>query len=168
MQVLILVIFFLFSTISFAEDSMGDKPVYFKDYQAIFAYIADREGVDTDPNTIIELAADSSIEYDRESKDLRIIITANYINKKESKGVNEIRGASGNGCFYIFESKRNGYNLIGILEGNGYKKISREGQEQYSTSWHMSAFEYGETIYQFNGKVFKAISHRNVKDESSL
>ena len=157
---------FLFISVScFASDSLT-VPIHFKNYQEIFKYIADENEGEGDPEYILELAADSRVDYLRKDHTKgtgdMIVITANYIDKKEFFGIDMIRGAQGNGSFYVFQKNDDGYDLIGILSGNGYKFAQVNGKDSVLTSWHVSASEYTETLYQWDGKVYRLISSKEI------
>lgn len=163
--VLILFHIGLFILPALAEEGDLKTARHFDSYQQLFSYIADENGLGTDPQTILKLAADSRVEYlNSTTKDgpLRAIITANWINTQEFAGVNSLRGASNNGLFYVVQFSYDGLQLIGILEGNGFKSSQVNGQEVLITSWHMSANEYVQTIYEWDGNVFKKKSSRTV------
>jgi hypothetical protein len=55
-------------------------------------------------------------------------------------------------------------DLVGILEGNGWNHQTTNGRDAFVTTWHMSADEYVQTIYEYNGTIFEKTSSRTVKE----
>ena len=87
---------------------------HFSDYVEAFRYIARREELPTDAGTVFRLAADSSVEVWR-FNDIPIlyVITAYYY----AGGLyDQIRGAQGNGCYYLLRPKNRGVTSAGKLE----------------------------------------------------
>ena len=160
----ILCCLFLAAPPCFAEEDLLKSPVHFQDYKEIFGYIATEDGLFNDPEMILQLSNDCKVEYiHSEKKDgpLRAVLTANLI---DNNGVNILRGASGNGAYYVLQFTPTGMDLVGILVGNGWKNRTIDGHDAFVTTWHMSAFEYVETIYDWNGSVFAKSSSRTVKE----
>ena len=142
-------------------------PVHFKSFLEIFTYIAGDNEYEDNPEIILKLAADSRIEYISDAAIETAVITANYIDRskveKEVHFVNQIRGASGNGPFYVFHIKDGGgLDLVGVLWGNDYSRTMYQGKEAFETTWHMAASKYTLTTYAWNGKVFEQVSSESV------
>ena len=152
------------------------SPIHFKDYEELFDYIAFQNGLKTGldnggPGDVFKLAVDSKIDYHRDSDGIpdTAVIMPNYIQtflyENHRFRDNFIRGAQGNGSYYVIRFENEGIDLIGILEGNGYSWTSINGKEALETSWHMSAREYVRTIYEWDGKVFYKTSSEDVKED---
>jgi hypothetical protein len=153
---------------SLAQQGPLTEPVHFKNYHELFEFIARDNGLEATNEVVTKLSADSRVEYRlAQNKDSRIraVIEADYIDTNEFPGVNSLRGASGNGLFYVIEFELNGIDLIGVLEGNGWELRTIDGRESYVTSWHMSAYEFVETVYEFNGRAFVKTTSRTVNTE---
>lgn len=142
------------------------SPVHFKNYQELFSYIAGDIGLENNPEILLNLAADSRIDYVTDTEVETAVITANYIVKStfENKHyrINQPRGASGNGPFYVFHSKDGGLDLVGVLWGNGYSRTRYKDKEAFETTWHMSAAQYTLTTYAWNGEVYQQVSSESV------
>ncbi len=159
---------YVFLNISFglAQELGLKEPIHFRDYKELFAYIASQNELDGDDNTLFVLAADSQIDYQPWPGNLDeavAIITANYYEKMGLRKINRIRGASYNGRFYVVRPDGEGYALVGILEGNGYHWASINGKEALITSWHMSASESIETVYRWDGRIFRQVAREDKK-----
>lgn len=154
-----------------ANEVFLESPIHFQNYQELFTYIASQNGLD--PETIFDLAVDSRIDYKSRQTNadpIIAVITASYLQDHKSPygdkyRINNIRGASGNGNFYVIRFEEEGLDLIGILVGNGYSWTNINGNDALFTSWHMSAAEYVKTVYEWDGKVFRLVSSENMIEE---
>lgn len=137
--------------------SIGNKPgPSFSDYRQLFSWIAKCEGLPTDARTIFDLAAESKLDYFQDEKFGKIcIIEVNYYGDGQ---FNQIRGAQGNGRYYVIKSTERGFDLVGILEGNSYSWDNVGERRRLITTWHMSISENEGMTYDWNGKTFGAIS----------
>ena len=90
------------------------------------------------------------------------VITPHFFNRSD-----EIRGAQGNGEYYILRPLTNKdfsfagtnyeFELVGVGEGNTLEWSSVNGKLQFITGWHLSAWEHPETTNEWNGKIFEAL-----------
>lgn len=145
-----------------------DKPQTFKNWQECFRFMANELGdmlPNQDDDTLFKLAAESSAEtYWIKSPKIAIVIKLDYIEGSYSL----IRGAQGNGAYYIFSPVENGYEFLGTLEGNSYKwQDSGSGGSKFITTWHWSADETGENIYDWDGHQYKKTSSKLYQYDSS-
>lgn len=124
----------------------------FTTYESAFRYIAGSEGLPQDPATLLEVAADSTLDRmtTEQTGDLIIVRADHYGNSRYG-----IRGAQGQGRHYVFRAAGQQWELVGVLQGNGYRWNNVGRQVQIVTWWHMSAAESPETTYTWNGTVFE-------------
>jgi len=152
------------------------EPKNFSSYCELFKFIAKNEGFEPgdadNGDFLLKLAADSKIEACQAEgfKLPVIVVTPNYYYYFDySDGaVSMLRGAQGNGKFYLLlplrknltngDSADPGFRLVGIAEGNGYEWSSSNFVPQFITRWHISAGESPESVYEWDGKVFKLIT----------
>jgi hypothetical protein len=157
---------FLAAPSCFAKEDGFNSPVHYADFREIFGRIISENGLYNDPEMVLQLSNECKVEYvtPASSKDGQLaVMTVNLINPES--GVNELRGASNNGTYYVLQITPTGMDLIGILEGNSWKQKTIDGKDAFVTTWHMSAFEYIETDYVFNGKVFQKTNSRTIKSD---
>ena len=143
-------------------------PLTFPSYQAFYAFVARRTygGMPTDAETLFKLAADSTTEIlTLEDKQLPYVhlVTSHYYNG----GIyDRIRGAQGNGDYYILRplapdytalDTDRGFELVGIAEGNTWRLRYVTGRPRFVTTWHMSADESPESILEWNGRFFESV-----------
>jgi hypothetical protein len=121
-------------------------------YEEAFKYIAACEGLPTDHQTLFSLAADSTLERSWFLKTGEfLIVKAEYYGQWKYG----IRGAQGQGRYYVFQILGNKLRLAGILHGNTCRWSESEGTLQIITRWHVSASESPETVYTWNGQLFE-------------
>jgi hypothetical protein len=130
--------------------TMPGKP--FASYQEAFRYIAKWEGLPADSQTLFALAADSTLERSNShlTGDL-VIVKAEYYGQSRFG----IRGAQGQGQYYVFQIRDSKWKLVGILHGNSYRWNAVGDTLQIITRWHMSLAENPETVYTWNGRLFE-------------
>jgi hypothetical protein len=124
----------------------------FDSYEPAFRYIAKCEDLPSDRHTLFGLAADSTLErsHSHLTGDL-VIVRAEYYGKSRFG----IRGAQGQGRFYAFQTRDDGWKLVGIFRGNSYRWDAVGDTLRIITRWHMSAAESPETVYTWNGELFE-------------
>lgn len=151
---------------SFAEEEGRFKaPVHFQSYQDIFGYIITQNGLFNDPEMVLQLSNDCKVDYvtPESSKDGQLaVLIVNLINPDNK--VNELRGASGNGEYYVLQFTATGMDLVGVLAGNSWKHQTVNGRDAFVTTWHMSAEEYTEVVYEWNGSIFDRTTSRTVRN----
>lgn len=126
--------------------------VPFGSYKAAFRYIAKCEGLPSDSSTLFALAADSTLErsHSHLAGDL-VIVRAEYYGQSRFG----IRGAQGQGRYYVFQTRDDGWRLVGILHGNSYRWDAVGDTLRIITRTHLSAVESPETIYTWTGQLFE-------------
>ena len=129
---------------------MPDSP--FVSYEAAFRYIAKCEGLPSDSHTLFALATDSTLErsHSHVTGDL-VIVRADYCGQSQFG----IRGAQGQGRYYAFQTRDDGWKLVGIFHGNSYRWDAVGDTLRVITRWHMSAAESPETVYTWKGQLFE-------------
>ena len=148
-------------------------PIKFSNYHELYAFIAKYNtygGMQTDANTLFKLAADSTTEIitlekleDTNLPPYVYIVTSHYYNG----GIfDEIRGAQGNGNFYILRplakdftsmDTDHGFELVGLVAGNAYRWREVARHLILQTHWHSGAFYDDWTSYKWNGNYFEQI-----------
>jgi hypothetical protein len=138
-------------------------PVKFAGYREFFTFVAKNTygGMSIDADTVFKLAADSTIEIvglDFKSMPYVYVVEDHYYNGY----LDEIRGAQGNGQYYILRPlttgsrTSRGFELVGIIDGNAYTVQHLNETPRFVSYWHISAGEHPETIYEWNGKFFES------------
>ena len=153
MKAITLVVLF-FTTACYAIPDHGLDPQGgpdFKDYRALFSFVATLEGIPTDADTLLKLAAESSITrlYPKAIGEL-LIVEAEFRGERFSK----IRGAH-NGSYYVFLKSKDGMKLVGLIVGNRLPKLEFDGDQiQLVSNYHLSA-NPTKVTYKWNGKIFE-------------
>src|SRR5260221_10524824 len=137
----------------------------FTNYQAVFRFIAEHEGLPTDAGTLFRLAADSGIEVCcfQDIPPL-YVVTARY----HAGGIyDQIRGTQDNGRYYLLRAYARdfsaigntdrGFELAGIAEGNSYTWQTINHRLRLITRWHLSAAESPTNTYEWDGKSFQLV-----------
>ena len=136
-----------------SSELLKDDPIIFETYQEVFSFIGKHELSSIESDKLFILAVDSKI--DRFSitdiGDLFIVESNFYGSSK----YNQVRGAQLNGRYYVLRSIESKFELIGILNGNGYRWNNVGKKREIISSWHVSAFESSETTYTWNGNRFE-------------
>jgi len=141
-------------------------PVRFSGYHQAFAFIARREGVPVDADTLFKLAADSTTTIHGLIGPLPYmwIIEPHLY---DGGIYDRLRGAQGNGGYYLLRplardfttlDTDHGFELLGIAEGNAFRWSSHNGVPRLITNWHLSAAESPESVYEWNGTFFKPLA----------
>ena len=139
-------------------------PIKFADYREFYTFVAQRTygGMPTDAENLFKLAAESRTEIislDYKAMPYVYVVEPHYFIGEND----EIRGAQGNGDYYILcplaagHTPLGGFELVGVAEGNGYTLRYSNGVPQFVTYWHMSASDHVKNIYDWNGKEFQQI-----------
>ncbi len=124
----------------------------FADYEAIFKYIAEREGLPQDRQTILGIAADSEVERSYpEPIGTLLVIRAEYYGQSPFG----IRGAQGNGRYYAFQMVDSRWRLVGILHANRLRWDRVGDQIRVLAYWHVGAEESDPTVYTWKGGRFE-------------
>ncbi len=106
---------------------------------------------------LFKLAAESSMDWfwlDSKAKRIVIVIKLDLLGETYSA----IRGAQGNGDYYLFVPSTNGYCHVGTMWGNSYRHGTLNGKPRFIASAHMSAASAIETEYVWNGTIFEIVS----------
>lgn len=152
-------------------------PVRFANHHQLYGFIAKHEGVQSFPDAVFRLAADSNTElYDFDDAPRHVwVVTPHFYTVYNSGSSDLIRGATGNGNFYLVRplagnsASRNtdcGFELVGTVEGNTYGFSGFNQTTRLTTHWHLSADKSPETVYEWNGHFFgqlvpdKSVSNR--------
>ena len=152
-------------------DSNPKLPIRFKNYRELYAFIEARTygGMPTNTDTTLAMASDTTTEIKTLADDKLqyvYLVTPHYYN---GNVFDHIRGAQGNGDYYILrplakltdftgDGKDHGFELIGIGEGNTFTWTNYpNGKIGFVTTWHLSAGEHPESIYEWNGKFFEQV-----------
>jgi hypothetical protein len=137
-------------------------PIKFAGYREFFTFVGTNSNNEMPINddTVFKLAAESTIEVvDLSYKQMPhvYVVEPHYF-----RGIyDEIRGAQGNGQYYVLRplaadnAVLGGFELVGILDGNAYTVQHVNGIPRFVCNWHLSAREHPESIYEWNGKKFE-------------
>ena len=153
-------------------DTNAKLPIRFRNYSELYTFIAARAngGVDvsTNANTVLAMASDSTTEIVGLANDnipYVYLVTPHFY---DGGIYDHIRGAQSNGDYYILrpldkvtddtgDGKDHGFELIGIGEGNTFRWTNTNGMIGFVTTWHISATEHPENVYEWNGKTFEQV-----------
>jgi hypothetical protein len=153
-------------------DTNPKLPIRFKNYRELYAFMAARanggDGVPQNASTVLAMASDTTTEIVGLANDqipYVYLITPHFY---DGGIYDHIRGAQGNGDYYILrplikptgytgDGKEHGFELIGIGEGNTFRWTNSNGKIGFVTTWHISATEHPETVYTWNGKIFERV-----------
>jgi len=137
-------------------------PIKFAGYREFFTFVGQDKilGMPTGADAIFKLAADSMIKIvDLDFKQMPYVyVVEDHFFRGE---FDEIRGAQGNGQYYILRplaadnATLGGFELVGILDGNAYTVQHINGTPRFVSYWHLSAGEHPESVYDWNGKFFE-------------
>jgi len=156
-----LIIALLFSCVSvvsgYADYSVDSNSApSFDDYMQLFTFIAKIEGVPGDPNSLLKLAAESTMKSTGKlAPGQFVVVEAQYW--KESSSSSRIRSHQNNGGYYVLLKKEKGFQLAGYLVGNRYRWRISGGRIRIIVNYHISVVA-NESIYQWNGRVFEVIT----------
>jgi hypothetical protein len=139
-------------------------PIRFVNYRELYTFIAQHTygGMPRNDSTLFKLASDSRTDmYTFDDPPFYVwVITPHFFN-----GDDEIRGAQGNGDYYVlrplvdhnfrFANTDCIFELVGVGAGNTLKWSSYNQKVRFITSWHISAEDQPETVYEWNGKFFE-------------
>jgi hypothetical protein len=151
-------------------DTDTKLPVRFNNYRELYAFIEARTygGMPTNMDTTLAMASDSETKIVTLSDDKIPYVYLVTPHLYDGGIYDHIRGAQGNGYYYILrplakatdytsDGKEHGFDLIGIGEGNTFTWTNSNGKTGFITTWHLSAGEHPETIYEWNGKFFEHV-----------
>ena len=117
-------------------------PEYHGIYQLLSQEVADyagKENVDK-----FKVAADSNLEYLQTKNDgLLVVVKPDY---KDPVNMS-IRGATGNGWFYVFNIKDSKWNLVVRLDGKTYDWLDIDKGTKFITMWGNGSGSYTKTEY---------------------
>lgn len=137
-------------------------PIKFAGYREFFTFVGTNSSNEMPINddTVFKLAAESTIKIinlDCKQLSYVYVVETHYF-----RGMyDEIRGAQGNGQYYILRpltadnAALGGFELVGILDGNAYTVQHIDETPRFVCYWHLSAREHPESIYEWNGKFFE-------------
>jgi hypothetical protein len=136
-----------------------DEPRFFKNWKECFRFIASQivYELKQDDDTISKLESESSTEsfnLEEGSKRTVIVITSHFFHDS----IDALRGASGNGSYYLFIPIKNGFQFVGEMEGCRSEWGMSNRRARFKTWWHMSAGQAYENIYDWDGKIFRQTS----------
>jgi hypothetical protein len=153
MKAITLVVLF-FTTACYAIPDHGLDPQggpAFKDYRALFSFVATLEGIPADADTLLKLAAESSITrlYPKAIGEL-LVVEAEFRGDRFSK----IRGAH-NGSYYVFLKSKDGMKLVGLIVGDRPPQLELDGDQiRLVSNYHLSV-KQNKVTFTWNGKIFK-------------
>ena len=133
-----------------------DETRMFKNWQACFRFMAEDNdnALPSDEATLFKLAAESSMEWfwlEEGTNRIVIAIKLDFLKGPYSA----IRGAQGNGLYYLLVPVGDGYQFVGKMEGNRFAWSTLNGKARFTAAWHVSASEWYENVYDWDGKMFR-------------
>jgi hypothetical protein len=140
------------------------SPVDLRNYDALFRFVGQKELValgyveSLTPEVILKLAAESKIEFMDVDGLVFAVVETHYHSEKSL--VDMVRGASGNGSYYILRVSESlgtdaRFKLLGIACGSQYKWKTVNHIPVFVTRWNLSSSESRESFYELRGDVFK-------------
>jgi hypothetical protein len=152
------------------RDTSVTSPIALRNYDALFRFVGQKELVEIGyvasltPEVVLKLAAESKIEFMDVDGQMFAVVEPHYYSEKQL--VDTVRGASGNGSYYILclsESQNADarFKLLGIADGNQYRWMIVNRIPVFVTRWHVSSNESPESFYRLQGDVFKRTLETN-------
>lgn len=153
-------------------DTNPNLPIQFRTYHELYTFIAARayggDGMPTNTDMVLALASDTTTEIVGLANDeipYVYLVTPHFYH---GEVYDQIRGAQGNGDYYILRpltkwtddinaGRDRGFELIGMGEGNTLRWTNSNGKIGFVTTWHISATESPESVYEWNGKTFEQV-----------
>ncbi|MBN1256459.1 MAG: hypothetical protein JXA52_02000 [Planctomycetes bacterium] len=126
-----------------------DKRV-FKNWQECFRFMGNDGdySLTPDDDALFKLAAESSMQhFSFQAGTENVIIVVKLA---------MMRGMQDNGAYYFFIPIENGLQFAGRMSGNSYKW---NGDKRFTTKWHMGARQSYESIYDWDGEMFRMTSN---------
>jgi hypothetical protein len=148
----------LFATTQAAAQAPVHPP-RFVSYEQMFRFIASQSDLEhVDRSSVFKLASESCVQYVRANpKEWYLVIRADY----RHDHVSTIRGAQGNGPFYVFHEVGGAFIFLGVMFGNGYTQASVNGNIGFDVHAHAGGGKtttahydvVGETLVQRNQRL---------------
>jgi len=131
----------------------------FSSWQEFFTAIAGSLDMDVTPESIFSLAAESDLTFSTVDPSL-ILVKANLFTWVDGYPINQLRGASDNGPFFLIKRQEDGLRFLGTMDGNQCDSTalaSVEGKTRvvFECTWHMSASSFNVTQYESDGETLK-------------
>lgn len=127
-------------------------PRSLKGLQSVWAEVGKDLGLGDQPDVLWTLASESGVSCWRRGDKWFWVVEIHY---RGDWTMDYMRGASGNGAYYVF--LRTGRTLRKVLKtsGNSCKIVERKGRLCCVVTYHLSAYSEPETVYYWNGTVFE-------------
>jgi hypothetical protein len=140
----------LFATIQ-ASPQAQVHPTRFASYEQVFRFIASQSDLEQiDRSSVFKLAAESCVEYVRtRPKAWYLVIRADYLHNH----ISTIRGAQGNGPFYVFHEGGGAFTFLGVMGGNAYTQTSVNGNIGFDVSAHAGGGKTTTAHYDVVGEM---------------
>lgn len=121
--------------------------------EEVFHFIASHEDLGDaevpDRSVVFKLASESCVDYLRSRPDdWYLIIRADYLHKNH---ISAIRGAQGNGPFYVFREAGGTFTFLGVMLGNAYTQTSGEKHIGFNVSAHAGGGKTSTAHYEVIG-----------------
>jgi len=150
------------------------SPEHFSSWRGFFSHVASRSvdlGLDPkDLDSLFALAAESAVTPLPAEPSLILVEPHFYRWKPQQGPIDQLRGASGNGDYYLLQRDASGFLLIGRMWGNGCEHSGTAFEnsiktERFKCKAHASGGSHTVTEYQWDGKTFRQLGDRREGDE---
>lgn len=134
------------AVVALAVTAAGPAPRSFGRYSDLFRYVAEAELLPTDEDSIFRLAAESTVDYvGVRPGEWYVVVRAEL---REEGETSRLRGAQGNGPYYVFRKQGNAFLLLGTMFGNRYTWGSLNGSLVFTVTAQLSAEQSQTAVYR--------------------
>lgn len=134
------------AVVALAATAAEPAPRSFAGYPDLFRYVAETELLPTDEDTIFRLAAESTVDYvGVRPGEVYVVVRAEL---REEGEASRVRGAQGNGPYYVFRKQGGAFLLLGTMFGNRYTWGSLNGGLVFTVTAQLSADQSQAAVYR--------------------
>lgn len=141
------------------SDPASDVPAPIPGFRAMWKSIAEQDGLPTTEEFLWQLASQSTTSWQTiDGVGIFLVVELRYSYatppSSPSHMAGYMRGAAGNGPYYIFLLDHNALKPVGRFEGNSCAFDTTGDQLRAIVTFHLSAYEEPEHIYLWDGHTF--------------
>jgi hypothetical protein len=122
------------------------RPRTFDRYPDLFRHLAETELLPTDEESIFKLAAESTVDYIGVGAGAWYVVVRAEL--REEGEASRLRGAQGNGPYYVFRKQGGTFQLLGKMFGNSYTWGTLNGAPVFTVTTHLSVDQSQTAVYR--------------------
>lgn len=134
------------AVVAVAAAAAGAAPRSFGGYPDLFRYVAEAELLPTDEESIFRLAAESTVDYVGIRPGESYVVVR--VELRDEGEASRVRGAQGNGPYYVFRKQGGAFLLLGTMFGNRYTWGSLKGSLAFTVTAQLSAEQSQAAVYR--------------------